>query len=493
MELFPQIFEVPREHFRRHLDLEENHRILFSGRFGVGKTTFLKHFFEDSAFAEKYNCFHLYPVNYSILENADIMSYLKYDILHELLIHHGTQVLTEPKGGNTHENAVIQYGIRHFSEIIALLVLAIPKLGKQYFQLIQEWKKMKGVYESYLENVPQSEEYKAISDFFENFHETEGDLYEENFVTQIITNALESMKGDDENPKENVLILDDLDRIDPQHIFRLFNVFTAQFDQHNTGNGKDNKFGFDKVIFVCNVDNIRSIFHHFYGTETNFNGYIDKFYSKEVFRFDNKENLAGIMSNVINNLNITNEVGGALSAELLNNIIKPVLNQLFLDIVNSGYVNLREFFRHEQLKINIKGFNFDGVLYSGWSFHFIYIIEVLLLYFGDVEYLKKIIAKTKQRPNAGRERQYFEYSLLVLSDMENHRFKISTEDDKTHDFEYTINEANSISYNLKKHHYKDSSYVFFTKINDEELVNKLDFYELLLKAIENLEKVKYFN
>jgi hypothetical protein len=61
------------------------------------------------------------------------------------------------------------------------------------------------------------------------------------------------------------------------------NVFAAHFDI----NEKGNKFGFDKVIFVCDIENIRKIFSNRYGQNTDFNGYIDKFYSREIFAFDN--------------------------------------------------------------------------------------------------------------------------------------------------------------------------------------------------------------
>ncbi len=54
------------------------------------------------------------------------------------------------------------------------------------------------------------------------------------------------------NGKEVVRILDDLDRIDTEHIFRLLNVFVAQVDVVGKGEN-DNKFGFDKVIFVCDT------------------------------------------------------------------------------------------------------------------------------------------------------------------------------------------------------------------------------------------------
>ena len=42
---------------------------------------------------------------------------------------------------------------------------------------------------------------------------------------------------------------------------------------------------------VCDITNIRNIFSNRYGQNVDFSGYIDKFYSKEVFEFDNVQNL----------------------------------------------------------------------------------------------------------------------------------------------------------------------------------------------------------
>ena len=57
--------------------------MFFSGPFGIGKTYFLQNFFEQNQ--NHFEVFHLYPVNYQISNNNDIVELLKYDILVELL------------------------------------------------------------------------------------------------------------------------------------------------------------------------------------------------------------------------------------------------------------------------------------------------------------------------------------------------------------------------------------------------------------------------
>lgn len=74
-EIFPK--------FEEHLEIKDNKRILFSGKFGIGKTYFLNEFFENKK--EKYEVFHLFPVNYQISSNENILEFLKYDILVELI------------------------------------------------------------------------------------------------------------------------------------------------------------------------------------------------------------------------------------------------------------------------------------------------------------------------------------------------------------------------------------------------------------------------
>src|SRR5690606_11957375 len=113
---------------------------------------------------------------------------------------------------------------------------------------------------------------------------------DETIITQIIERKIQSLKVTKDNQtKETVLIIDDLDRIDPEHIFRILNVFGAHFENgqfESFSSYTCNKFNFDKVILVCDINNIRNIFHSKYGTATDFAGYIDKFYTHEIFEYD---------------------------------------------------------------------------------------------------------------------------------------------------------------------------------------------------------------
>lgn len=74
--------EIPKKQFIEHLGIDHNHRIVFSGAFGTGKTYFLERFFKKH---ESYEAIHLFPVNYSVASNEDIFELIKYDILFKLL------------------------------------------------------------------------------------------------------------------------------------------------------------------------------------------------------------------------------------------------------------------------------------------------------------------------------------------------------------------------------------------------------------------------
>lgn len=74
---FEELYNYNKASFKYHLSIPNNNRILFSGKFGVGKSTFLDRFFSEE---NSHNIYHLYPVNYSIASNEDILEYLKYNI-----------------------------------------------------------------------------------------------------------------------------------------------------------------------------------------------------------------------------------------------------------------------------------------------------------------------------------------------------------------------------------------------------------------------------
>lgn len=123
-------------------------------------------------------------------------------------------------------------------------------------------------------------------------------IYEEDFITSLIKQTLQKNREiwkEKEHEKQVVLIVEDLDRLDPAHLFRILNIFSAHIDycyklmNRPDGTMVGNKFGFDNVIFVADFANVRKIFKHFYGEQTDFKGYIGKFLSSAPYEYSIRE------------------------------------------------------------------------------------------------------------------------------------------------------------------------------------------------------------
>lgn len=270
-------------------------RIFFSGKYGVGKTKFLERFFEGKK--DKYLKIHLYPVNYQISTNEDIINLLKYDILVELFEKYEEYFKTNQnipwyvlvKGYISQKNTnEILSGTLDILEVIPVM----GRLGKPLKTLLnidKDFQKFKSMYKKGEKDLAREYLSQIKAD----------DLTETDIISQLIKNKVNEIKSSNEDSKKkSVLIIDDLDRLDPEHIFRILNILSAHFDQGREQEG-DNKFGFDYIIIVGDYNNIQSIFHHKYGKDADFDGYIDKFYTVKPFEFDNRKALLSQLPDII--------------------------------------------------------------------------------------------------------------------------------------------------------------------------------------------------
>ena len=283
----------PVKEFEDHLLNPVNARILFSAPFGMGKTTFLNVFFDLKK--EDYEVFKVFPVNYSVANNDDIFRYIKTDILFQLLEKDIEWDATEL----SKSQAIAEYLFLNPKKVIANFIKMIVSLDKRadtIVNLLPTFKDLLVKIKEYKKDQEFDDRNNAIS-YIEELFEIEGSLFEDDLYTQLIRQLLERIKETDK--KENVLIIEDLDRMDPDHIFRILNVISAHYDtfQNAAYNEANNKFGFDKIIVVCHQQNIKSIFHHKYGDNTDFNGYFNKYFSSKPFDFNNTENVKTYLRN----------------------------------------------------------------------------------------------------------------------------------------------------------------------------------------------------
>ncbi|MCB4799877.1 P-loop NTPase fold protein [Neotamlana laminarinivorans] len=269
---------IPNENFKDVLS--NNSKILFSGIFGSGKTTFINDFFEDN---DSYEAIHIYPVNYSIASNVDIFELIKYDILFQLigkLPKEDFLKLDIPYHLTLYNYLFSFNNLNKKVDFLSSFLHFAGKYGSASLKIYESIKHLKDEFVKFHKSF-QEDDFNKVKSYLENLKNEKGSIYEEDFFTELIRILIFKLK--DKNKKEVILVIDDLDRLDPEHIFRILNIFSAHIDFSGVEN--DNKFDFDKVIIVCDYANIESLYKHKYGIGTDFKGYINKFFN-EIFWYD---------------------------------------------------------------------------------------------------------------------------------------------------------------------------------------------------------------
>lgn len=132
--------------------------------------------------------------------------------------------------------------------------------------VIKKLKEVKGKFATYKEQFKSIDKTSEL--YITKFDSLKGSIYEFDTISQLICDIIREFKK--KNPtKKVVLIIEDLDRIDPAHIFRILNIFSAHFDRYTPGLVEfdktcgNNKFCLDKIITVCDIDNIKIYTHMF--------------------------------------------------------------------------------------------------------------------------------------------------------------------------------------------------------------------------------------
>lgn len=273
--------------FYEHLNAHE--RTILSAKFGDGKTYFLQKFMEDEKVKEGYTFLTLYPVNYQVAENRDIFELIKYD----LLIQMYAQRILSPEFKLTKAQALAWCLQLHAPSIAEGLLPIISELclGEKSVKVVSAiltGKKLLGKVKQKVTGLEESVRDKQIDQFLKEM--SKNPISGQDVITGIIQQGITDYKKENQD-KEIVLVIEDLDRMDPAHLFRILNVFSAHIDYHYRLGANPhlpyvgNKFGLDKVVFVMNYENTESIYKHFYGPEADFIGYINKFCSSNYFTY----------------------------------------------------------------------------------------------------------------------------------------------------------------------------------------------------------------
>jgi hypothetical protein len=426
--------ENPTVDFKEHLSDDSNKRILFSGRFGSGKTYFLNTFFENN---DEYEVVRIFPVNYSVSSNEDIFELVKYDVLFELI----RKGLSFEKVNFSKFETLPFFISNNYFEIAKIFIENFTKTGKDFAPVAKDIVELIKKYNGFHKSMQINSEEEVIR-YLQSFSRKQGNIYEEDGFSLLIAELLEQIQSRNFRRKV-VLIVDDLDRIDPEHIFRLLNVFAAHFDIRQN----QNKFDFDKVIFVCDVENVRNIFQSKYGQSCDFSGYIDKFYSKTVFNFDNSDI---IESNV---LKILQSIKLEKREYLDDNNIQLILTAFLLTaMVKARLINMRLITKLYQSEYTQKVYALDSHYFNNniWAF---FSFDFLAHILGGGENLRDYLNKSVRVNNLLNKSFNYErgidsvFSIIAFFELKNNnaRSYLDKDTDMHYNFSIKQNDNNYIA------------------------------------------------
>lgn len=276
-------------------------RVVLSAKFGDGKTFFLNKFKEKCKMDEEspFVFITLYPVNYQVLGNKDIFELIKHDVLLQILQAGIIDVNYEV----TDRMAFEFYIQSHFCTVGESFFEMLKSCGadgmvtKGFFAAFKSVNWLKSLKDKVGEFKKEIDQTAFLDNYLSTFDENS--VYENDIITKIIRDNIKAYQ--EKNGKRVVLVIEDMDRLDPAHLFRIMNVFSAHMDygyrsmQPIDSSLVGNKFGVSNVVFVMHEKNTEALFHHFYGECADYDGYMSKFYNKDIFRFslaEEKENYA---------------------------------------------------------------------------------------------------------------------------------------------------------------------------------------------------------
>lgn len=399
--------EEIKNDFQSFLDIEGNTRIFFSGQFGIGKTYFLNSFFETNS--DEYDVYHLFPVNYQIHSNDDVINLLKYDLLVELLMKEKNIFQTNNVDGIKESSLLFYSWIKENYSTNQFLLSTVSlgeflsdlsadpitgllgKLGrplKSLLKIDEGFQKFKKEYKS---------GEKGLVEKYEKAIRTKS-TSEPDYISSLVKEKVVQNKKN----RKSVLVLDDMDRVDPEHIFRILNVLSAHFERD-----QQNKFGFDSVIVVADYSNLKHIFHHRYGPKTDFSGYMDKFFTVTPYYFDNKKALIAKLDEIVKK--IKNEDPSLNSAIGESGYIKLFLEHIFTKSADAEIVNLRQLLKatNFQLLELRKGSYHEDPFADNFQKIFDIAVKVAIHSFSNVSIFIEKIETIKLQKNGSKARMPF--------------------------------------------------------------------------------------
>lgn len=476
-EIIIPVDEVEKD-FRSVLDTEGNTRIFFSGKFGIGKTYFLNSFFETNH--DVYDVYHLFPVNYQIHSNDDVINLLKYDILVELS-KKDKGIFQSKKVEGIKESSLLFYSWIKENYSTNQVLTSTISLGEFLSDLSSDpitgllsklGRPLKNLLEIDKQFQEFKKEYKAgekgLVEKYEEIIRTKN-TSELDYISSLIKEKISQHK----ESKKSILVLDDMDRVDPEHIFRILNILSAHFERDN-----QNKFGFDAIIVVADYSNLKHIFHHRYGPKTDFVGYMDKFYSITPYYFDNKKAITAKVDEIVKS--IRNEDPGLSSAIGESGYIKIFLEHIFFRATNDEIINLRQLLKATKFQLLElrKGSYYEDHFEDNFQKIFDIAVKVAIHSFSNTDIFIGKIETIKLQKNKAKARMPFDrYSATMLK-------SLGTVIPKEGPFPNTHVSVNGQEYLIMK---SQNGFRLFDVQGDKE--EEL-FYNLLIQYVKERKYVK---
>ena len=196
-----------------------NPRTILSSKFGDGKSYFLENFKNADFVKEQFAFLTIYPVNYQVASNEDIFNLVKRDILFQLMLNDMiSNAVVVPKDialwfylqSNRHS---LVTDLIHYMAEIAVPSEHLPKI----MLTIKGLRLFKDLNKKLEKFTKEMNEDDLLSKFMDDANANT--VYEEDIVAAIIKRAVDDFKR--RTNKAVVLIIEDLDRIDPAHLFRI--------------------------------------------------------------------------------------------------------------------------------------------------------------------------------------------------------------------------------------------------------------------------------
>lgn len=448
--------------FKIHLD--SHPRTILSAKFGDGKSYFLNQLAKNEMVSMDYVFITLHPINYQILDNKDVLELIKRDILAQMIIN--KMIKTEYDISN--DELLYYYLKDHGFSLFDNIFEIISNLGLESSHISAFMAGIKGVQiiktiKKEFEEIKNKKDIVSIIDKFIENTDCTTKVYEEDIYTKIIKDNIKYYK--EEQHKKVVLVVEDMDRLDPAHLFRIMNVFSSHLDYcYNYGgedtNPNDNKFNLDNIVFVLDYENTKKIYEHFYGTSTDFEGYIHKFSSNGFYKYSLKD----VRDDFINSLIVKT-----------TNINKRLLEDILQ--VNFELKTIRDIV-HSCENVDSQIFEMPEIQFEGKS-HTLHlgilrlIIILRRLGYGDEEILEPIITKLTYNSNEYELLQYLlGYFILMSNDDNTSVVNIRSGDCYEQYHIYGIDDNNLVRYHISAKKYAD----FYSFDDMEAYVRKIPRY-----------------